>query len=69
MTTYTRFIESIAALGNIPTEDAKLVADYYVSEKIAVCDKIGGQYGVVHGAFLNADVIARAVDAAKGGTR
>jgi hypothetical protein len=65
MTTLAIFIEAIARLGNISHEDAARVADYYIAKKIAKADRHGAGYNVAHGAFLDAEVIQRAVEAAR----
>lgn len=46
-------------------DHAELVAALYLKERIARLDPAVGQFTLKHGAFLDADVIARAVEAVR----
>jgi len=43
-------------------DHAEKVAAYYINEKIVKLDMNIGRYQFTHGAFLNADVIERAIE-------
>lgn len=43
-------------------DHAEKVAAYYINEKIVKLDITIGRYQFTHGAFLNADVIERAIE-------
>jgi len=55
------FIETLMNLSNISREDAVKVKDLYLKNKIAKCDAVIGRISVKHGAFLDKEVILRAV--------
>lgn len=59
---YKSLVDTLAELG--AGEHAERVADLYLKERIASLDPIMGQFKIKHGAFLDADVIKRAVSAA-----
>ena len=56
------FIESLQRLGGITEDQATLVMNYYLKHRIAKIDHGIGRVNVKHGAFLDRDVILRAVD-------
>lgn len=57
-------VANLAALAAISEADAQKAADYYVKHRIVKLDAVGGRYLVSHGAYFEADVIKRAVEAA-----
>lgn len=57
------FIKTIMTFGNISKADAVKVKDFYLKNKIAKLDPIIGRISVKHGAFLEAEIINRAVNA------
>lgn len=61
-----KLVEAIATCGKISAADAELVAGFYLKEKVAKLSITIGQFTIQHGAFLDEDVIARALAAAKG---
>ena len=54
------FVEDIMAAGGMDREDAGKVADFYLANKIAKIDYGIGRVNVKHGAYWDADVLARA---------
>ena len=61
---YDAFVESVSFFGAINADDAKKVTNFYLKNKIAKQDFIGGRISVKHGAFLDKDTITRALAAA-----
>ena len=61
------FIEVIEEAGSVSREDATKVKDFYLKNRLAKLDSGIGRINVTHGAYLDADVIQRAVDMADGG--
>jgi len=55
------FIASLMELGGITRAEATRVCDLYRREKLIKRDAVGGVYNVKHGAFLDRDVIRRAL--------
>lgn len=62
MTTKPDFIDLIALQGALDTPDAERVFEYYRSCKILKCSASHG-YQIVHGAYLDQDVIIHALSA------
>lgn len=60
------FAANLRQLGGIDIADAAKVRDYYLKERIAKLDAVSGRITVKHGAFLDREVIQRAVNLAKG---
>lgn len=58
-----KFAEIIVNIAGCDTDTAHAVTAYYLKNKIAKLDPVIGSINVKHGAFLEADVVARAVDA------
>lgn len=58
---YDKGVEIIQSIGSVNEETAKKVVDYYLKHKLAKLDVGVGAFKVKHGAYLDADVIARAV--------
>ena len=58
------FIETLQRCGNISRDDAIKVKAYYLKHRLAKLDTGVGVINVKHGAYLDNDVIHRAVDAA-----
>ena len=63
--TMTKLAKTIANFG-LSAADASLVAEYYIKERIAKVDGVDGSVKFAHGAFLDADVLSKALQAAKG---
>jgi hypothetical protein len=59
---YKSLVDTLAELG--AGEHAERVAKLYLKERIASLDPVIGQFKIKHGAFLEPDVIERAVTAA-----
>ena len=57
--------EVIQKLGRVTLQEAEKVAQYYIKERYVKIDSVGGGYRMKHGAFLDRDVIKRAVDLIK----
>lgn len=55
------FAEIIANIGDCDMNTAHSVTAYYLKNKIAKLDPVGGNIKVTHGAYLDADVVARAI--------
>jgi hypothetical protein len=55
------FIASLMEFGGITRAEATRVFDLYRREKLIKRDAVGGVYNVKHGAFLDRDVIRRAL--------
>jgi hypothetical protein len=55
------FIGSLMEFGGITRAEATRVFDLYRREKLIKRDAVGGVYNVKHGAFLDRDVIRRAL--------
>ncbi len=58
------FIEVLQNAGGISRADAVKVKDFYLKHRLAKTDTGIGRISVKHGAYLDADVIRRAVDQA-----
>lgn len=56
------FIDALQANNGITREDASRVLTYYLKHRIAKIDHGIGHVNVKHGAFLDQDVILRAVE-------
>ena len=56
------FIETLQRCGNISQEDATKVKTLYLKHRLAKLDTGVGVINVKHGAYLDKDVIRRAVD-------
>jgi len=59
------FVESIARFGEINADDAKVVANFYMKNKLAKMDAVGGRISVKHGAYYDKDIIVKALGMAK----
>lgn len=59
------FDESLQEIAGIDKKDAANVRAFYLKHKLAKIDVVGGTINVKHGAFLDQDVILRAVDQAR----
>ena len=59
------FVITLIALGDITKEEAVKVMAYYVKHKLVKLHVGIGAYTVKHGAFLDRDVIQRAVELTK----
>jgi len=57
----TNFIDTLMEFGGITRAEATRVFDLYRREKLIKRDAAGGVYNVTHGAFLDRDVIRRAL--------
>lgn len=58
------FAETLAAAGGISEGDAIKVMNLYLKSKLAKLDRHIGRISVKHGAYLDRDVIRRAVEMA-----
>ena len=58
---YQKFTEGLAIAGGIDYETARKVTDFYLANKIARRAHGGSAINVTHGAFLDREVILRAV--------
>ncbi len=58
------FIETLQRCGSISRDDAVKVKTYYLKHRLAKLDTGVGVIKVKHGAYLDNDVIRRAVDMA-----
>lgn len=56
-------VDTLRQLGNISEVEALRVFAYYRKHKLIKLDPVGGTYHVKHGAFMDRDVIRRAVTA------
>lgn len=54
-------VECIATLGGVSSDAAARVFRHYRKIKVVRLDAVSGRYRVTHGAFLDRDVIAKAV--------
>lgn len=54
-------VDTLAEAANISRDDAQKAARYYVKHKLVKLDPIIGRYDFKHGAFIESDVIRRAV--------
>ena len=61
---HDRLVAILANAGQISTSDARIVADYYIKHKIAKPSFNDGQVTFQHGAFLDSDLIKRALEEA-----
>jgi predicted phage-related endonuclease len=55
------FVETLVRCGEISAADARKVMSFYLKNKIAKLDAVIGRVSVQHGAFLEKDVIRRAI--------
>lgn len=55
------FIKTLQELGNISEEDAIKVFNYYLKHKLIKRDVAAGKYNVKHGAYLDPEIIKKAV--------
>ena len=62
---HDRLVGMLADAGQISTNNANIVADYYLKHKLAKLSYNDGQATIKHGAFLEIDVIKRALTQAK----
>ena len=58
-----KFIEYCQEHAKLGRDDAKKVLAYYLKHKLMKLDSVTGDFKVKHGAYLDADVLKRAVDA------
>lgn len=63
-----KLAHTLAECGKLSDSDAKLVADFYIRNKLVKLDPIHGTAHVKHGGFYNADALKRALVLANGGT-
>lgn len=56
-----KLVDALQRSGAPDRATAARVAAYYIKHKLAKIDVHVGQFNVKHGAFLDADVVARAV--------
>lgn len=61
MTSKENFIEALIAISKCSPDQAEKVLSFYLKNKIAKIDPHIGQINVRHGAFLDKDVILRAI--------
>ena len=61
---YENFEGVVAALGDLSLAEAQRVTAYYLKHKLAKLDPVMGRIAVKHGAYLDRDVILRALGAA-----
>lgn len=59
----TSFIECLMVAGQITKDQAEKVLQVYRKAKVVKMDPVVGQMTVKHGAFLDRDVIIRAMEA------
>jgi hypothetical protein len=55
------FVKTLMIMGKIDEADAEIVFAYYQKHKMLVRDAVGGVINVKHGAYLDRDVIQRAL--------
>lgn len=60
------FIECVRRDTGFTQEQAETVMAFYVKHKLMKLDAVDGQFYVKHGAFLDADVLKRALKQAEG---
>lgn len=60
-----RFTAMLVENHGLSETEALLVRDVYLDEKILKIDPIGGGFAILHAAFLEADVLRRAVEAGR----
>jgi hypothetical protein len=58
-----KFCATLVELGGCSATEAVKVFNLYLKNKVIKMDAVGGVYNVKHGAFLDRDVIRRAVEA------
>jgi len=59
------FVESIERLGDLNADDAQVVANFYLKSKLAKMDAVIGRISVKHGAYLDKEIIVKALGMAK----
>ena len=59
----TSFIATLMTMGDIDKGEAERVSSYYRKHKPVVRDAVNGTVNVKNGAFLDRDIIRRAVNA------
>lgn len=59
------FIATLSEVASIPADAAAKVFDLYKKNKLIKFDRLNRRYTVKHGAFLDADVILRALASTK----
>lgn len=64
---HVNFAATLAERGGIGADDAKAVAAWYLKNKCAKLDAVGGVISVKHGRLLDREVIKRAVEVARNG--
>ena len=57
------FVENLMQLSGCTKAEAEKVFALYRKERLVKRDAVHGRYSVTHGAFLDADVIRRAIEA------
>lgn len=55
------FVDYLVNAASISAKEARKVMAFYLKKKFAKLDAVGGRISVKHGAFLDRDVILRAV--------
>ncbi len=61
MSTTDNFLSCIRRIAKCTQGEARKVLERYRQDKILKFDSVNGSWSVVHGAFLDADVIQRAI--------
>lgn len=61
--TRAAFVDFVVGSSDLTESDAETVLDFYVRQKVATYNVHDG-YNVKHGAFMDADVLERALQAA-----
>ncbi len=62
---HNKFNEQVMEVLNCTEQEANLIKDVYLKNKIAKCDANIGRIHVKHGAFWEKDVLNRALEHAK----
>ena len=65
MSSKDHLAESIARQAGCDTKDANKIISYYLQEKIVKIDKHNGGLLLTHGAFMDKDVLLRALETIK----
>lgn len=58
---FYHLVDAIVQFGNVTADEAVLVASFYKKNKLVKFDSIHGTSHVKHGAYLNSEVILRAL--------
>lgn len=66
ITAHAMFELLLVQMHDISAADAKAVSTLYLKRKLSKLDAVNGRISVKHGAFLDRDVVLRAVVMAKG---